>query len=216
MKKKWIAIVVSVALIAVSALLFAACDGNEKNGAKKIVLTEDMTAEQILELLSQIENVTWKETSVIKIDDDIISSSGLSAWNKNGAIAENLDTHETIVYYFDEDGITRIDITHNDDGFYNVHRETFEINSEEYVFGKTMFDEIIGVISECLQGDTVEYKGAIFNISEWKVVDGELKISLHAEVDGIVLTAEIVFFDFNSTEIDFEPYLSLESTEADD
>lgn len=193
MKRKLALCAISLVLIVIMAMAFVACGdkGGDKNGNKPspIQLTEDLTADEIIDLLPNIKNLTFEFIGG--------SESNLYTYRMavsgQGCITKYIyDNYENVyVTYLLENTVTFITVSAKG-------------NTK---FIKTLSDEEMEDYSNQLNTicEIIEY--ALEN--EWRIENNAF-LYITDPTDMEYYDGILIYKNFNTTELDFEYYLSLD------
>ncbi|MCM1306006.1 MAG: hypothetical protein NC037_01900 [Bacteroides sp.] len=186
MEKKFSLVAIVIVLIVSVAFTLVACGEKNNDKPTPIQMTEDMTKENILELLPQIENLTYE----FECGDPQYHYTYQMKLSKNGYVLKYIyDKSESIaVYYFSDETETIIEYSGA-----NWHKVVRPIENEQ----ADTLNSYVDYIKECLE-----------NNYEWRVEDGKLII---VDPNGNQpMNGEITFKNFNCTDMEFKYYLSLD------
>lgn len=182
--KKIVSIISAVLLLCV-AVTFVAC--NDKGGgstATPIVLTDGMTAEDILALLPQIQNITCEEDGT----EGLLNKSGQIYYFNPGEANEIW-----YVCYIANGQMTEIAWDVDDNGCYMKFINYVPENEADSYYD---INRYVDMIKHCLEND-----------GEWRIEDGKLVIGYDDEWDGYRV---LKFSNINSTEVNFDYYLAMD------
>lgn len=190
MKKRFITVVISVLLIMVLSLMFVACDDKEDKKPASIQLTENTRADEILNLLPQIKNMTYE----FVCENDPYNFTYRMKISKDGYILQYIyETYEeTYVVYLQNNVVTLIHIELEEE---NCYKDISTISDDEV----NDYDQ--------LTSHLYDIKLAVENQNMWRIEDGKLIIIEPNSTEAV--NHEITFKDFNCSEMNFEYYLSL-------
>lgn len=198
MKRKLALCIMLLTLIVLVTTVFVGCDDKDSDKPSPIQLNENMTSEEIIDLLPSVKNLTYeflggKNTGILYTYRMKITNEG---YELNYIYDDYTNTY---VQYIDG---TFIYLSSNseENGKYNA-----DLTEENLTYYKTFVNRTCNDIKTYFEDGT-----------NWRIENGCLVFFIEPTTGSELYDNKIIYKDFNNSEVDFNYYLSLDIPTLED